>query len=83
MAEPMMKENERPSAPRWKPDTDALTPQGLARAKELERQLGRPLRQKIEGPLTEAEAEEQLLARLTQETKWIPLDEFLARHGRA
>ena len=78
MAEPMMKEeNARPNSARRNTGIPpGLTPEGVARAKELERQLGRPLRPVIEGPLSDAESEEQLLARL-MENEWIPAEKFL------
>ena len=77
MAQPMMKEESvRPSLARRKPVPLGLTPQGVARAEELERQLGRPLRLDIEGPLTDAESEEILLARL-MDGEFLPAEKFL------
>ena len=79
MAQPMMKEeNAGPNAARRKTGIpEGLTPEGFAYAKELERKLGRPLRPVIDGPLTDAEAEEQLLARVMEDYTPIPAEKFL------
>ena len=82
MAQPMLKENARPESGRRNPHAPRIYPEERARAEELERQLGRPLRLEIEGPLTEEEEEEMILARLMDEDGWISADEVLAKHGR-
>ena len=66
---------------RRSPDAPRLYPEEIARAEELERKLGRPLRLEIDGPLTDEESEEVILARLMDD-EWISLDELLARYGR-
>ena len=84
MAEPLMKEDAAPTPARREPDLSALTPKGIARAKELERKLGHPLRMHIDGPLTEEEEEEIIFARLMYEESR-PVGEFLEefKHLRA
>ena len=53
----------------------------LARARELERALGRPLRDDIEGPLNDEELEEILIARIAYgEVR--PAGELLKKYGR-
>ena len=82
MAQPMMKEEDlRSRLARRRPDAPKLYPEEIARAEELERKLGRPLRLEIDGPLTDEESEEVILARVI-DGEWISLDELLARHGR-
>ena len=76
MAQPMMKEDIRPPAKRRNPHAPRVTPEERARAAELERELGRPLRLDIEGPLTDDEIEEVVLARIMDEDAWIPASEF-------
>ena len=83
MAQPLMKEDIRPPAKRRNPNAPRVTPEERARAAELERELGRPLRTEIEPPLTDAELEEVILARITDDDcNWMSLDELLAKHGR-
>ena len=83
MAQPLMKEDIRPPAKRRNPRAPRVPPELRARAAELERELGRPLRTEIEGPLTDAESEEVILARMTDDDcDWMSLDELLAKHGR-
>ena len=83
MAQPMMKEDIRPPAKRRNPHAPRVTPEERARAAELERKLGHPLRTEIEPPLTDAELEEVILARITDDDcNWMSLDELLAKHGR-
>ena len=57
-------------------------PEILARARELERELGRPLREVIDGPLNDAELEEVVLARMTSGGESIPVDDLLKKYGR-
>ena len=83
MAEPMMKEDAAPA--RRKTDIPSgMTPESFAYAKALERKLGRRLRMEIEWPLTEAEEEEVVLARLMYDES-IPAEKFLEefKHLRA
>ena len=83
MAEPMMKnENDVRSRLARRKGGPKLDPRTIARAEELERQLGRPLRPEIEGPLSEAEEEELVLARLTDDCEWIPAEKFLEDRKR-
>ena len=56
------------------------TPERLARARVLERELGRPLRAEIDGPLNDEELEELLVARIAY-GEVISADEFYAKHG--
>ena len=83
MAQPMMKEeNAQPASARRNTGIpDGLTPEGFAYAKELERKLGRRLRTIIDGPLSEEEEEELILARLMYEEPR-PVDEFLEERRR-
>ena len=64
-------------------DAPELTPELIARAEELERELGRPLRVEYDGPVSDAESEEILIGRMTDDCEWIPLDELLAKYDRA
>ena len=57
-------------------------PETVARARELERELGHPLRREIEGPLNDEEWEEILLARLMSGEELIPAEELLKEFGR-
>lgn len=57
-------------------------PETIARARELERELGRPLRREIDGPLNDEEWEEVLLARLMSGEELIPAEELLKEFGR-
>lgn len=82
MARPMPKEDARPEPARRSPGAPPTTPELRARAEALERKLGRPLRLDIEGPRTDEESEEVMLARLMDHENWISLDELLAKHGR-
>ena len=83
MAQPMPKEESRPEPDRrGRCCGPPITPEIRARAAALERKLGRPLRLDIEGPLTDEESEEVLLARWMDHESWISAEEFLARHGR-
>ena len=83
MAQPMMKEDIRPPAKRRNPHAPRIPPELRVRAAELGRKLGRPLRLEIEGPLTDEEIEEVVLARITDDDcNWMSLDELLAKHGR-
>ena len=85
MSQPMLKEFPPPDSP-----ADGLsrrpgplaTPEILARARELERELGRPLRDEIDGPLNDAELEEVVLARMTSGGESIPVDDLLKKYGR-
>ena len=85
MSQPMLKEFPPPDSP-----ADGLsrrpgplaTPEILARARELERELGRPLREVIDGPLNDAELEELVLARMTSGGESIPVDDLLKKYGR-
>ena len=76
MALPMIKNDVRSRLERRSPDAPRVYPEEIARAEELERQLGRPLRLEIEGPLTDAESEEQLLARMI-DGEFLPAEKFL------
>ena len=58
------------------------SPEAVARARELERELGRPLRREIEGALNDREWEEVLLARLMSGEELIPAEELLKEFGR-
>ena len=58
------------------------TPEILARTRELERELGRPLRDEIDGPLNDEELEEVVLARMTSGGESIPVDDLLKKYGR-
>ena len=80
MSRPMMKEESLPRRKRGLPAAP-IAPELCARAQALERKLGRPLRLYIDGPLTDEESEEVILARL-MDGDWVPAEEFLARHGR-
>lgn len=51
-------------------------------ARELSRKLGRPLRAQIPDPLSEADWEELILARMLNYDKCIPAEELLAEFGR-
>ena len=77
MAEPMIKNDVRSRLARRHPNAFMPGPEIIARAEELERQLGRPLRPVIEGPLSDAESEEQLLARMTDGSEMIPAAKLL------
>ena len=73
-----MKEEDRPhSAGRRGRFSSRFSPEMRARAVELECQLGCPLRVEIEGPLTDEESEEVVLARLMDEDNLIPAGKFL------
>ena len=81
MALPMLKEfppQAREDAPRRMPPP---TPEMIARARELERKLGHPLRREIDGPLNDDELEEVALARLMSEDELIPAEEVLKEFG--
>ena len=82
MAQPMLKENARPAKEWPRAYGPTVTPEERAMAEALERKLGRPLRLEIEGPLTEAEEEEVILARMMDKDGWMSADEVLAKHGR-
>ena len=56
-------------------------PEILARARELERELGRPLREVIDGPLNDEELEELVLARMISGDELITAEEFFRKHG--
>ena len=58
------------------------TPEILARARRLERELGRPLRDEIDGPLNDEELEEILIARMISGEESIPVDDLLKKYGR-
>ena len=78
MARPMTQEEVRPHlAGRRGRLSSRLNLEMRARVVELERQLRRPLRVEIEGPLTDEESEEVVLARLMDEDNWIPAGKFL------
>ena len=77
MAEPMIKNDVRSRLARRHPNAPMPDAKIIARAEELERKLGRPLRPVIEGPLSDAESEEQLLARMTDGCEMIPAEKFL------
>ena len=81
MAQPMPKEESR-SEPDRSRGVSPIAPELRAKAAALERKLGRPLRLEIEGPLTDEESEEVLLARLMDHESWISAEEFLAKYGR-
>ena len=76
MALPMMKDDVRSRLARRDPDAPRLDPEEIARAEELERKLGRPLRLEIEGPLSDEESEEQYFARLI-DGEFLPAEKFL------
>ena len=83
MALPMLKESPpqaREDEPRRR--MPPPTPEIIARARELERKLGHPLRQEIDGPLNDEEWEEVLLAQLMSEEELIPAKEVLQEFGR-
>ena len=65
MPQPMLKESPPPEAQESRPRRrmSPPTPEMLARARELEKELGRPLRTEIAWPLTEKEEEEVIIAR--------------------
>ena len=75
MAQPMLKENARPEPARRR-FGPPITPEIRARAEALERKLGRPLRLEIDGPLTDAESEEMILARW-MDNNWLPAKKLL------
>ena len=77
MTQLMMKEGDRPHSAGRRGRFLSRRSHMRARAVELERKLGRPLRVEIEGPLTDEESEEVVLARLMDEDNWIPAGEFL------
>lgn len=77
MAQPMPKEEARPASGRQNPDAPWRTPELRARAAELERKLGRPLRLEIDGPLTDEESEEVLIARMMDDEELIPAEKLL------
>ena len=81
MAQPMTKEIAHPGAGRRNPNAPRVYPEERARAAALERRLGRPLRLDIEGPRSDAESEEVILARLLDDD-WMSGEDFLAKHGR-
>ena len=81
MPQLMTKEEARARPARRDAAKSPLPPRMRARAEELERKLGRPLRPEIDGPLTDEQSEEVLLARMMEDDR-IPLDELLAKHGR-
>ena len=58
------------------------TPEMIARARELEAELGHPLRKEIDGPLNDKEWEEVALAQLMSGDKLIPAEEALKEFGR-
>ena len=82
MQQPMIDESRRPiPPPRVR---DSSPPSGEAfreRARALSRKLGRPLRAEIEGPLTDEQSAETILAR-ELEGGWRPASETLRKHGR-
>ena len=83
MGYPMLKESppqEREDEPgrRMPPPT----PEMIARARELESELGHPLRKEIDGPLNDKEWEEVALAQLMSGEKLIPAKEVLKEFGR-
>ena len=83
MPQPMLKESPPPelSAEGLSRRPGPLaTPEILARARELERELGHPLREDIDSPLNEEEEEELLVARIAFGTV-ISAEEFYAKHG--
>ena len=84
MSQPMLKESPSPDSPAKglsrRPGTLA-TPEILARARELERELGRPLRDEIDGPLNDEELEEILIARIAY-GEALPVDDLLKKYGR-
>ena len=57
------------------------TPETMAHARELERELGRPLREVIDGPLNDEELEELVLARMVYGEAPISAEEFCRKHG--
>ena len=79
--------NPRPSRPSLAADGlsrrpgPLATPEILARARELERELGRPLRDEIDGPLNDEELEELLLARRAY-GEVFPVEDLLKKYGR-
>ena len=77
MAQPMPKEESR-SEPdrRGRCCGPPITPEIRARAAALERKLGRPLRLDIEGPRTDEESEEVILARWMDDN-WLPGEKLL------
>ena len=85
MALPMLKESPPMQAREVPPVRNRMpppTPEMLARARELERELGHPLRDEIDGPLNDQQLEEVLLARLISEEELIPAEEVLKEFGR-
>ena len=84
MARPRPKESPSPGAPPRAPRRRMPPPgaETLARARELERELGRPLRAEIDGPLNDREWEEVLLARLVAGGETAPAGELLKEFGR-
>ena len=83
MPQPMLKESPPPEAQESRPRRrmSPPTPEMLARARELEKELGHPLRTEIAWPLTEKEEEEVIIARSISEEEWIPAEEFFKKHG--
>ena len=85
MSQPMLKEFPPPESPAGglsRRPGPLATPEILARARELERELGRPLRDEIDGPLNDEELEEVVLARMTSGGESIPVDDLLKKYGR-
>ena len=80
LAEKPPEELPSPLPPLSRPPGPLATAEMVAEVSRLEQELGRPLRLHIDGPLTEEEEEEIVLARLTFETP-IPASEFLKKHG--
>ena len=83
MALPMLKEpppQTRAEEPRRR--MPPPTPEMIARARELEAELGHPLRKEIDGPLNDKEWEEVALAALMSEEELIPAEEVLREFGR-
>ena len=76
MAQPMPKEESRPEPDRSRRGPP-IAPELRAKAAALERKLGRPLRLDIEGPRTDEESEEVLLARLMDHESWLPGEKLL------
>ena len=85
MARPLLKEETPPQKARGDSPRSRMpppSPEVVARARELERELGRPLRREIEGALSDREWEEVLLARLMSGEELIPAEELLKEFGR-
>ena len=86
MSQPMLKEFPPPDSPadglsRRPGPVSTPKPEILAQARELERELGRPLRDEIDGPLNDEELGELLLARRAY-GEVFPVEDLLKKYGR-